>query len=304
MWQGLNAVTLYKSTQDMINVSVSHLYNNLKQYGDPRIALEDGAIAVNPKTKKPWSIRSGAGSIIRLIKGGLSKYKVEPPVPVSQSAISFFEICAQDFKNLTGLQDIGRGVQLKSGTTATEAQMLTISTNDRIYLQSVFEDYWVTESAKLIAEIMQDRYDEGRFVRIVGDQNMPAIQQITQRLKSVKYDIKVQPGTTLPFDEEKRVLRYKAAYDLFQNPAANPMLPEMLRVLEIPNIKKLLAQYEVWQDYLALLRLVEGVKAGKVEPEQAMQLIVNRLMEIQGQSLLEEGAQSNEQENTEKPKAA
>jgi len=298
MWQGVNAVTLYKGTQDMINVSVTHLYNNLKQHGDPRIAIEDGAIALNPKTKKPWSIRSGAGALIRLLPGGLMKYKIEPPVQISQSAVGFFELCSQDFKNMTGLQDVGRGLQLKSGTTATEAQMLTISTNDRIYLQSVFEDYWVEESAKLIAEIMQDKYDIGRFIRIVGDENVQAIQQITDKLKSVKYDIKVQPGTTLPFDEEKRIARYKMAYDLLQNPVVNPMLPEMLRELEIGNVKKLLAKYEAWQDYVALLKLVEGVKAGQVAPEQAMQMIVNRLMEIQGQSL-SEGAMNNEQNSQE-----
>jgi hypothetical protein len=303
MWQGINAVSLFKSTQDMINVSVSHLFNNLKQFGDPKIALEDGAIALNPKTKKAWSIKAGAGAILRLVRGGLSKYRIEPPTPVSTSAISFFQMMAQDFKDLSGLQDVAKGKQMEGNTTATEVQTVAISANDRIYLQSVYEDEWVKQCSKLIAEIMQAQYDPGRFVKIIGEDNIDGIQQITSGLKSVKYDITVLPGTTLPFDEEKRIARTKMAYELFLQPAANPMLPEMLRTLDIPNWKKLLDEYEVWQDYQALLQLVEAVKAGQLPPEQAMQMIVERLMQIQGQEILTgmQNGEENQQETGEVP---
>jgi hypothetical protein len=53
MWQGVNAVQLYKGAQDMINISVSCMVNNLKQFGNPRMVIEDDAIAINPKTKRP-----------------------------------------------------------------------------------------------------------------------------------------------------------------------------------------------------------------------------------------------------------
>lgn len=296
MWQGINSVSLFKSTQDMINVSVTHLYNNLKQFGDPKLVLEDGAVALNPKTKKPWTIKSAAGSILRLVKGGLTKYKIEPPTPVSTSAITFFQMVDQEFKDLTGLQNPAQGKQVGSDTTATEAQIVSINANDRIYLQSVYEDEWVSEVAKLVAEMMQANYDEGRFVKIIGQDNLSGIQQITQQLKSVRYDITVRPGTTLPFDEEKRIARTKMAYELFLQPAANPMLPEMLRVLDIPNWKQLLTEYEVWTDYQALLRVVEAVKQGQIPPEQAMQMIVERLMQIQGQEILQ-GIQNGQEES-------
>ena len=273
MWQGINAVSLYKTEQDMINISVSHMVNNLKQFGDPRIALEDGAMALNPKTQKAWSIRTGAGALIRLVKGGLNKYRIEPPMPLSASALQFFQIMSQEFKNRTGMQSVGMGEQLRGGTTATEAQTLAISANDRVYLQSVYEEEWVKGVASLIAEMMQANYDDGRFVRIVGSDKIEGIKQITSKLKEARYDITIVPGTTLPFDEEKRAMKYKMAYDLLAQPTANPMLPDMLRVLDIPNWQKILADLPAYQKYLQFIGLYQAVVAGKVSPEQAVGMV-------------------------------
>jgi len=279
MWQGTNAVTLYKTSQDMINTSITHMVNNLKQFGDPRMAIEDGAIALNPKTKKPWSISSAAGSVLRLMRGGLAKYKIEPPMPISPAAAGIYELFTQEFKNITGLQAVAQGQQLKGSTTATEAQHLAISANDRIFLQSVYEDEWVKGIACHIAWNMQEYYDEGRWVRIVGQDKIEGIAQITSREKTVKYDIRVEAGTTLPFDEEKRMAKYMEAYKLLESPTANPMLPELLRVMEIPNWKKILDELPSYQKYRQFVGLYEQVKAGQVDPQTAIQMLTQAAMQ-------------------------
>jgi len=279
MWQGVNAVTLYKSTQDMINTSVVHMINNLKQFGDPRIAVEEGAIAANPKTKRPWSISSAAGAVLRLARGGLGKYRVEPPMPISPAAAGIYELFSQEYKNLTGLQAVAQGQQLRSGTTATEAQHLAVSSNDRIFLQSIYEDEWVKEVACLIAWTMQEYYDEGRWVRIVGQDKIEGIQQITTKEKSVKYDMKVEAGTTLPFDEEKRLAKYQTAYQLLENPTANPMLPEILRILEVPNWKKMLDELPAYIKYKQFVALYRQVRDGQVDPNQAVQMLTQAAMQ-------------------------
>lgn len=286
MWQGVNAVSLYKSTQDMINISVSHMINNLKQFGDPRVAVEDGAMALNPKNKKPWSIKSGAGALIRLVKGGIGRYRVEPPMPLSPAAVGLYELFSQEYKNITGLQGVAQGMQMKSGTTATEAQTLAISANDRIFLQSVYEDEWVRDVATLIADMMQIYYDEGRWIRILGEDKLVGIKQITSKEKDARYDLYVEPGTTLPYDEEKRILRFKEAYQLIANPVANPMLPEMLKVLNIPNWRKMLDELPTYKQYLEFSQLVDGVRSGKVDPNQAMQVVMQKLQEIYGANLV------------------
>lgn len=281
MWQGVNAVELYKLPQDIINISVSHLFNNMKLFGDPKIAVEEDAIAINPRTKKHFKIGSGAGQIIRLVRGALTrkKFQILQPPPVSAAAMLLYKLFSQEFKNLTGLQGIARGEQEKSRMTATEASHLAISSHDRIALQSVYEDEWVRQCAGRMAEIMQVNYDVGRFVRIVGEDRLAGITQITQRLKDVRFDVDVEPSSQLPFDEEKRQARYLQAYQLVGDPNPNPMLPDMLRILEISNWKKILADHPAWQQFMQFKQLYEMVRTGQMDPRQAVQMLVDRAMQ-------------------------
>jgi hypothetical protein len=228
MWQGWDAVQMYKSAQDMINISISHLVNNMKMYGDPKVAVERGAIDSPPsKRDSHYRIGKGAGSIIRLVKGGLARFKIlDPPAP-SAAALQLYSMFSQEFKNMVGLQDIATGKQGKGRITATESHFLMISANDRLALQSAYEDVWVTEVARLFAWICQKNYEVGRIVRVIGEDNIVGAQQISEQVKNVDFDIDIIPGAQLPFDQEKKEAKYIQAYQLMADPAPNPMLPEV-----------------------------------------------------------------------------
>jgi len=282
MWQGIDSVQMYKSTQDMINISASHLYNNMRQYGDPKIVVENGAIATPPgKQGRHYRIGAGAGSVIKLVKGALNRnaFKIIDPPQISAGAIQLYGLFAQEYKNIQGLQSIAKGEKQPGKMTATESQFLAVSSNDRIQLQSVYEDQWVTGVASLMAEVMQDKYDEGRFVRIVGEDSNNGIIQITEREKSVKFDIDVIAGTTLPFDEEKRLAKILQADQLLRQPPT-PLTPTILKELEVPNYKKILAEYEQYQNYLQFLGLMEQVQTGQIEPQQAVKLLMQKAVQI------------------------
>jgi hypothetical protein len=270
---------MYKSTQDMINVTASHMVNNMKQFGDPRIAVEEGALArdARQKSKKAFKIFRGAGSIIRLARGGLNKYRIEPPVPISNGTLAMYGLFAQEFKNITGLQDVGQGKSTPGTQTKAEVQILAISANDRIHLQSVFEDEWVKGVAGLAAEVTRLNYDPNRVVRVVGDDSIVSATRMTQELKDINLDVKVESGTTLPFDEQERVAKYAQAFEYMQNPVPNPMLPEMLRVLEISGWQRLLQKHEGWQRYTQFLQLYEGIKSGDIPPEEGIRVLINRI---------------------------
>lgn len=276
MWQGIDAVQLYKSNQDMINVTVSHLVNNMKKFGDPRVIVETGAMATNPKTRKAFKIFSGAGSIIRVVKGAINRkaFSIIPPVPIGGGALQLYQLFTQEYKNIVGLQDISQGKKPPGEMSATESQYLAISSNDRIYLQSVFEDEWVRQIATLVAEICQDKYDEERFIRIVGEDKIIGTQQITQQMKDIRMDIDVEPGQTLPFDEEKRNANYEKVYAMLQQPVTNPMLPEMMRNYKITNWRKILQKYSAWQLFFKFNQLYQAVKEKKITPEQGIKMIV------------------------------
>ncbi len=282
MWQGTDCVQMYKTSQDMINVTVSHLVNNMKQYGDPRVAVEKGAIDVQPGRKKRFfKIFSGAGSIIRLAKGAISgkKFMVIPPANLSSGNIQLYQLFAQEYKNICGLQDIAEGLKSPGEMTATQANYLAISANDRIFLQSIFEDRWVLGVAQLTAEVMQKNYDIDRYFRIVGEENIIGLQQMNQKLKSLKFDVNIEPGQTLPFDEDKREARYEKAYAMLNQPMVNVMLPEMMRIYKISNWKKILQKHEAWVLFTQFHQLYEAVAQQKITPEQAIQIIVNKAQE-------------------------
>lgn len=283
MWQGIDAVTLYKTTQDHINVTVSHLVNNMKMFGNPRIAVEKGALAENDnpaRSRRHYKIFSGAGSIIRLARGGLKKYKVEQPASPSPVIGMLYQMFAQEFKNLTGLQDIAQGKRSTGGITATEAQYLAISSNDRIKLQNIFEENWVLQCISLVAEMDQYYYEVGRIVRVIGNDKIIGAKQITDKAKSFKYDLDIEPAEGLPYDEEKKIEKHKIAYEILNNPRPNPMLPEMLRVLNIPSWQKIIGKHEAWLQYMEFLTLYEAVKSGEVDPQQAVEIITNKLMQL------------------------
>jgi hypothetical protein len=285
MWQGSDAIQLYKSTQDLINISVSHLLNNMKNYGDPKVAMETGAMEVNPRTGKYFKVGKGAGAIIRLAKGAIKQKRFEmvPPPPISAPATQFYNLMTQEFKNLAGVQSIGKGEKQPGEISATEAQWLAISSNDRIQLQSVFEDQWIKNVCERVAEICQNNYDEGRYIRIVGEDKITGIQQISQRLKSISFDVEVLPATTLPHDPDKRIEKHLKAWEILNQPVANPLLPEVLRDLEVSNWKKILQQHEPWMLWTQFLQLVEAVKAKKITAQEAIRVVLNRFLQLQQQ---------------------
>ena len=283
MWRGINAVELYRSSQDMINISVTHLFNNMKLFGDPKIAIENDAIAINPRTKKHFSIGAGAGAIIRLARGGLKRLKIIDPPSTSAGASQLYALFAQEFKNIVGLQDIAQGKKTEGRITATQAQALTISSHDRIALQAAYEDEWIRRLMILDAEISQLHYDVGRYIRIVGEDGVVGAQEITEKLKDVRFDVNVEPAASLPFDEEKRKADYMQAYAILKDPAPNPLLPDVLRKLGITNWRKIINQHSAYQNFVQLQGLFEAVKTGQISIEEAVKQVVQRLTQIAGQ---------------------
>ena len=306
MWQGIDGVQLYKSHQDMINISITHLFNNVKQYGDRKVAIEEGAIRVpKGKDKALYKIGKGAGSVIRLALGGLKRIKFIEPSQIPPAATQLYGIMTQEFKNIQGLQSIARGEKQPGKITATEASFLTISANDRIQLQSVFEDQWIKETASLIAEVIQDKYEPERWVRIIGEDDVVGIKQITQKLKTVKFDVDIMPGITLPFDKEKRQAAFLAANQIVTQPVASPMTDILLKELEIPGWQKILKRYQAWIDFVQFLELAQAVSEGRITPEQGISLLVQKATErFQQQRQSVSGMEQQNIENEEKEKEA
>lgn len=285
MWQGSDAISLYRHTQDHINVTASHLVNNMKQFGDPRIAIEQDALAPMPvRTEKKYAIMRGAGAIIRLARGGLSRFKVLAPAPLSPGHMMMYQLFTQEYKNIQGLHDIAQGKKTSGRTTAREASFLAISANDRIKLQNIFEEEWALQVINLVAEMDQFYYETGRIVRIIGEDQILGATEITEQAKTAKFDIDIEPSEGQPFDEEKRIEKYKMANELLAQPAPNPILPEFLRVLGISAWQKLLVRHSGWQEFVAFEQILKAVEEGQLDPKDGLQMIIQRYTQRLAQS--------------------
>jgi len=286
MWQGINGVTLYRNVQDMINVTVSHLTNNMKMFGDPKIAVEKGAIDTPPgRHKEHFRIGKGAGSIIRLTKGALTgkKFQVIQPVTPSAAALQLYGLFTAEFKNLLGLQDVAQG-KAGNNMTATESSYLAISSHDRISLQNVFETEWVRQCCGLVANICQLNYEPERWVRIVGEDKAAGVRQITEQLSKVKFDVSILPAPAIPMDAEKRLVKLNKGYELLGGPP-NPGLPMMLKGLEIPNWRKLLQDHSVWVEYQKFQQLYNAVAEGKIEPNEGVRVLIAAISQKVGRQI-------------------
>ena len=126
-------------------------------------------------------------------------------------------------------------------------------------------------------------------IDIIGEDNAVGAQQISEGVKNVDFDIDIIPGAQLPFDQEKKEAKYLQAYELMRDPAPNPMLPELLRTMEITNWRKILEQHSMWQKFMQFLQLFNAVKEKKITPEQAIKLLIQSAMQEfqQGQNSIE-----------------
>jgi len=275
IWQGSNCVELSKGFQDWMNIIASHMTNYIKYFSDPMYAVEQGALARSPKHKK-GTIPNCAGAVLKLLRGGINKIKRFDPVnypPVVFNMMEFFREADQDLK---GVHDVAHGKASGSDNTLGEIQMLNRNTRQRIALQGAFLDVWLKQIALGIIELMQAHLQVGDWVRWSGDdlEVQKAAVQWTEEMASAKYDIAIEPTSTLPHDDEREAAKYFKAYE-----AAGPaMLEELLKKLKIVNAKEILTRHEIIGPLTKLMEMAQEMGMG---PPQLMAAIKAQLQALQ-----------------------
>jgi hypothetical protein len=78
---------------------------------------------------------------------------------------------------------------------------------------------------------------------------------------------------------DKRLEKHLKAFELLNLPVANPMLPELLRGLEVTNWKKLLEQHKPWILWTQFLQLYQAVASGEISMQEGIRVLTNRAMQ-------------------------
>jgi len=279
MWQGGNAIEMSRNNNDMLNMTISALVRRVLLTADPERIVEVGALAKDRKGKLRQLNPFGLGKYIIAAKGKSDKIKNMDYASLDPATMVLAGILKQDIDDAMFMQDTARGAASTKNTmgggggkiTATEAARLDTNSHDYTALQAIFLDQWVDKTLTLIAEIVQDKYEPGRIIRIIGDDGEQNNMALTQEFLDVRFDVNIEPGSTLPFDEERKKNDYMLAYKLLENPIPNPMLAEMLRILKISNHKKILARYQgiiLFRKFIQLSQML-----GQVPPEEAQKVL-------------------------------
>ena len=280
MWQGGNAIEMARNNNDMLNMTVSALVRRTLLTADPERLIEAGALAKDRKGKLRQLNPFGIGKYIIAAKGKIEKIKNLEYARLDPATMALAGIIKQDIDDSMFMQDTARGAASTKNAmgggggkiTATEAARLDTNSHDYTALQAIFLDMWLDNTFTLIAEIMQFNYELGRIMRIIGDNGEKNNIGMSQELLDVRFDVNVEPGSTLPFDEEKKKNDYMVAYKMLAEPAVNPLLEDMLRILKISNTKKVLARHQGTMLFRQFVQL--STMLAQVPPEQVQGVLM------------------------------
>lgn len=264
MWQGMNAVEPSRASQDNLNVAVGTLLHHIKVAANPIRVIESNTLARRRKGGPVQTITGDAGEILFVRKGRGGGIRNLENQRVDAEVFTVIQMLRKDIEDQQFMNDIARGMQ-SGDKTATESVRLDTNAHDMVFLRSHLLDRWIEGTAKVIAEIVQKNYDENRRVRIIGNDGFQKNVAIDKRLKEVEFDLEIEPGSTLPFDEVRQQQNYLQAYQLLKDPIPNPMLEDMLRILKIANRQKVLAKYgplQLFKQFMALSTQMGRVPQG------------------------------------------
>jgi hypothetical protein len=279
MWQGCNAIEMSRNNNDMLNITISSMVNQVRRTADPEHLVERGALAKDRKGKVRQKKPFGLGKIIITARGAVDKVKNLIYPPLDSAVPLLADILKRNIDDQMFMQPVARGEQQKRQITAEESARTDTNANQYTALQAVCLDVWIDNTATLVAELCQRYYEPGRIARMITDDGQENVA-MGQEMFDVRFDVNIEPGSTLPFDEERKKNDYAAAYKMVGEPVANPMLEDMLRVLNIAKRKEILQRH---QGYLLFLQFIQmGQLLAQVQSEPEVQAVMQQISGIPG----------------------
>jgi hypothetical protein len=265
-WHAMNGIEIVKPMQDWVNIVGMHLLNYIKYFGDPAVVIEEGAlVGVKGATDVPKRIAARAGRTIVVKVGRLNSVKVLDPPAFNQGLMQSFGLMTQEIRNQTGIHEIVQGIQSKGVMTASEA--LRLETNSRlgIALLLVNIDAFTLDLMQWVFDILKKHMEVGRAVRIVGEESRESGVEVMEGDFDAEFDLKLEIGTALPFDEERKQQKSMQMFEM----VGPPYMRRLLEAFDEPDIEDLLARVETWQMIEEQLAAAEEAeKAGLPPPEE------------------------------------
>jgi hypothetical protein len=273
--QGLNAVEMVSMAQDWVNVTAAHLLNWLTNFCDPLWLQEPGALAGDKR------LDAKPGKVIQTEAGGINKLKRMAGEALQPGVIESLQLMIRQLQDSSGIHDNAMGAPARSGqATAYEIGSLRESTQVGLSLPLMFLDAWIVGVMERVAELDRTYLKAGDAVRMAGKdfENAP-VQTFMDEYRDLEFDVKLNVGSALPFDKERRKGEavQLAGLPQFSN---NPAFAEYLYdIFDIPDKQKMLegylnAQMAIMAQAQAQAAAKAGGTGGPSAPSEAEQPVV------------------------------
>lgn len=227
----LNGISKY----EMI-IPMQNMHNNLSTLIAKNIYL-----TAHPK----WMMPRGACRIEQLgNQGTVVQYQgpIAPQMaqvqPNSPESYGFRQEIKQEMQTIYGSHGISRGEIPKGITAASALQFLNELESERATTDISKHSFLIKDLAKMTIAVTGDKYDvdDGRLVRIVGENNKFSIRAFDSANLNKDYDIRVDISTGLPETKSARIQRVLEAMQ--RNP--DMLSPERWEeLLELGNTEKM-----------------------------------------------------------------
>lgn len=212
-----------------------------------------------------WMMPRGAAKIEQLgndntivqYQGPIAPQMIQT-APNPPEVYAWVDSLKQKMQTIYGSHGISRGEVPKGITAASALQFLNELENERATTDIAKHGFMIREMAQMSIAVAADKYDieDGRMVRIVGENNKYLIRHFDVANLNKNYDIRYDLSTGLP---ETKSARYQRILDAMQR---NPQMLQPERweeLLELANERKM-------QTLVS-----EAIKAADSENEDLMQ---------------------------------
>ena len=234
VWCGLNHVEMARGHQDWLNISMSHMANYVRQFADPIVKVEQGALqGGDDGGSVARKIAARAGAIWKMARGKLDRAQRIPPPPMSESLLGFYQLMSEGIKDQLGVQDVALGKQSHGPTTATEVWQLAANSRHATTLKSVLLDSFTQRVMGGVLELDQANMTPDEQVRIAGGAGPVTV---TGDMLAGYYDVSLDVAMALPFDQQRRQQEALALHGVL----GEAYLPELLAAFEVPNVDEIL----------------------------------------------------------------
>ena len=227
----MNGISKYEMVEP-----IQRMYNNISTLIAKNIYLTAQAKWVMPRGTCKIEQLGNDNTIVQY-QGSIPPQLLQV-APNSSEVYNFRDKLVQDMQTIYGSHGISRGEVPKGITASSALQFLNELENERSSTDIAKHGTLVKELAKMTIALAGDFYepDDGRMIRIVGENNKFLIRHFDTAHLNKDYDVRVDNSTGLP---ETKSAKYQRILDAMQR--APQMLPpeRWEELLEFANTEKL-----------------------------------------------------------------